>query len=237
MRVIGLFAAAVAVALTIASPAAARDIKCNGAFKGKTYDDVTVPRGAACTLTGSTVRGDVKVLKNAYFQATATSVRGDVEGMAAQTVFIDTGSRVGGSVEAVRTVQFYVFNSTVGEDIEPERTVEAVQICGNTVRKGNIEVRRSGTDVLIGDPLAVGCRGNVVKRGDVMVTRNFSLVEFVLRGNTIMRGDLRVTNNTGPTPKFVQNNLGIGRIVCRGNTLLTASDNVGWDRELGQCAA
>ena len=83
-----------------------------------------------------------------------------------------------------------------------------MQICGNTVRKGNIEVRRSGTDVLIGDPLAVGCRGNVVKRGDVMVTRNFSLVEFVLRGNTIMRGDLRVTNNTGPTPKFVQNNSG-----------------------------
>jgi len=236
MRVLGLFAAAVAVALTIASPAAARDIKCNGAFTGKTYDDVTVPRGAACTLTGSTVRGDVKVLRNAYFQATGTAVRGDVEGRAAQTVFIDTGSKVGGSVEAVRTVQFYVFNSTVGEDIEPERTVEAVQICGNTVRKGNIEVRRSGTDVLIGDPLAVGCRGNVVKRGDIWVTRNFSLVEFVLRGNTIMRGDLRVTNNTGPTPKFVQSNLGIGRIVCRGNSLLTASDNVGWDRELGQCA-
>ena len=177
------------------------------------------------------------MLKDAYFQTTGTIVRGDVEGKSAQTIFIDTGSKVGGSVEAVRAVQFYVYNSTVGEDIEPERTVEAVQICGNTVRKGNIEVRRSGNDVLIGDPLAVGCRGNVVKRGDIMVTRNFSLVEFVLRGNTIKRGDLEVTNNTGPTPKFVQDNLGVGRIVCSGNTLLTASGNDGWDRKLGQCTA
>ncbi len=237
MRVLGLLAVAFASVLMIASPAAARDLNCNGAFTGKTYDDVTVARGAACTLTGSTVRGNVKVLKNAYLQTTGTTIRGDVEGKGAQTVFIDTGSRVGGSVEAVRAVQFYVFNSTIGEDIEPERTVEAVQICGNTVRKGNIEVRRSGTDVLIGDPLAVGCRGNVVKRGDIWVTRNFSLVEFVLRGNTIMRGDLRVTSNSGPTPKFVQNNLGIGRIICRGNTLLTASGNSGWDQKLGQCTA
>jgi hypothetical protein len=229
-------AATMVAVLAIASPASARDLKCNGAYKGKVVDDVTVPRGAACTLTGSTVRGDVVVLKDAYLQTTGTVVRGDVEGKRAQTVFIDTGSRIGGSVEAVRTIQFYVYNSTVGEDIEPERTVEAVQICGNTVRKGNVEVRRSGTDVLIGDPLAVGCRGNIVKRGDIKVSRNFSLVEFVLRGNTVMRGDLEVMNNTGPTPKFVQNNLGIGRIVCRGNTLLTATHNVGWDRALGQCA-
>jgi len=118
MRVLGLVAAAVVAVLAIASPASARDLRCNGAYKGKTLDDVTVPRGAACTLTGSTVRGDVVVLKNAYFQATATVVRGDVEGKRAQTVFIDTGSKVGGSVEAVRTIQFYVYNSMVGEDIE-----------------------------------------------------------------------------------------------------------------------
>ena len=237
MRVLGLVAAAVMAALAIASPASARDLRCNGVYKGKTFDDVTVARGAACTLIGSTVRGNVVVLRNAYLQTTGTVVRGDVEGKRAQTVFIDTGSKIGGSVEALKTIQFYVYNSAVGEDIEPERTVEAVQICGNTVRKGNIEVRRSGTDVLIGDPLAVGCRGNVVRRGDIIVTRNFSLVEFVLRGNSIMRGDLEVTNNTGPTPKLVQDNLGIGRMVCRGNSLLTASNNRGWAQKLGQCAA
>jgi carbonic anhydrase/acetyltransferase-like protein (isoleucine patch superfamily) len=237
MKVLGLIAATVVAVLALASPAAARDLRCNGVFKGKTYDDVTVPRGAACTLTNATVRGDVRVLRGAYLQTRGTTVRGDVEGSSAQTIFIDSGSNVRGSVEAVKATQFYVYNSTIGEDIEPEQIEEAVQICGNTVRTGNIEVRRSGTDVLIGDPQAEGCRGNVVKRGDVKVMRNFSLIEFVLRGNTIRRGDLEVTQNTGPTPKLVQDNTGGGRIVCRGNTLLTASGNKGWDRGVGQCAA
>jgi hypothetical protein len=248
MRVLGLMAVAVAALLAIASPAAARDLKCNGVFKGKAYDNVTVPRGAACTLIDSTVRGDVRALKNAYFQATGTTVRGDVEGEEAQTVFIDTGSRVSGSVEAVRTVQFFVFNSTVGEDIEPDRTREVVQICGNTVRKGNIEVLRSGpdksdvpserpgSDVLIGDPLTEGCRGNLVKRGDIKVSRTFTDIEFVIRGNTIKKGDLEVSRNTGPAPKLVQGNTGGDRLACKGNSALTASGNTGWDRKLGQCA-
>ena len=94
MRVLGLTVAAAAAMLAIASPAAARDLKCDGVFKGKTYDNVTVPRGAACTLIDSTVRGDVRALKNAYFQATGTAVRGDVEGEQAQTIFIDVGSKV-----------------------------------------------------------------------------------------------------------------------------------------------
>ena len=236
MRFLGLTAAAVAALFAIASPATARDLRCNGVFKGKSYDDVTVPRGAACTLIGATVRGDVKALKSSYFQATRTVVRGDVEGKASQTIFVDTGSKVSGSVESEGAGQFYVYNSTVGEDIEPEGTAQAVQICGNTLRRGNIEVRRSGTDVLIGDPLAIGCRGNVVRRGDMRIVRNISLIEFVIRGNVIMEGDLLVMQNSGPTPKFVERNVGIGRLVCRGNTFLTSSHNTGWDRKVGQCA-
>ena len=236
MRFLGLTAAAVAVVLAIASPAAARDLRCDGVFKGKTFDDVTVPRGAACTLINSKVRGDVKARANAYFQATRTVVRGDVEGNGAQTIFVDTGTKVTGSVESKDSAQFFVFNSTVGEDIEPEGTAQAVQICGNSVRKGNIEVRRSGTDILIGDPLAVGCRGNVVRRGDIKIVGNVSLIEFVIRGNVARRGDLIVTRNSGPTPKFVDRNVGGGRLVCRDNSLMSAGANVGWDRKVGQCA-
>jgi hypothetical protein len=250
MRFFGLAAVVATVLLATASSAAARpDFRCNGVFKGKTYDGVIVPRGGTCTLIDSTVRGNVRALKNAYFHATGTAVRGDVEGTEVQTIFIDTGSRVSGSVEADRAVQFFVFNSTVTEDIEPERTRQVVQICGNTVRKGNIEVRRSGpdkkvppaeragTDILIGDPLTAGCRGNVVKRGDIAVTRNFADVEFVIRGNTIRRGGLAVLANTGPVTKFVERNTGGDRLVCRGNSLpLTVTDNSGWDRRRGQCA-
>ena len=125
MKLLGLLAVFLTAVLAIASPAAAHsDFRCSGVFKGKSYGDVVVPRGAACTLVGATVDGDVRVLRNAYFQATGTVVRGDVEGERAQTVFIDTGSRVSGSVEAERAAQFFVFNSTVTEDIEPNRTTQ-----------------------------------------------------------------------------------------------------------------
>lgn len=250
MKFFGLVAVCATVLLATASYAEARpDFKCNGVFKGKSYDAVVVPRGAACTLIGSTVAGNVRASKNSYFQATDTVVRGDVEGNEAQTIFIDTGSRVSGSVEAVRATQFFVFNSTVMEDIEPERTRQTVQICGNTVRRGNIEVRgsgpdksvapneRPGTDVLIGDPLAAGCRGNLVKRGHIKVARNFADIEFVIRGNTIRRGNLDVTSNTGPATRFVERNIGGGRLLCRENSLpLTVAGNTGWDRTQGQCS-
>jgi hypothetical protein len=245
MKFLGLVAVCVTALLTVVSPAAARsEFRCNGVFKGKSYGDVVVPRGAACTLVDSKVAGNVRALKGSYFQATNTAIRGDVEGQDVQTIFLDAGSRVA-SVESVGAAQFFVFNSTVMEDIEPERTRETVQICGNTVRRGNIEVRRSGphnglsqhpgTDILIGDPQAEGCRGNVVKRGDIKVTRNFADIEFVIRGNVVRKGDLQVYKNTGPVPKVIDGNIGGDRLTCRENKSPSASANTGWNK-LGQCA-
>lgn len=247
MKFLGLVAVCVTALLAVVAPASARsEFKCNGVFKGKSYGDVVVPRGGACTLVDSTVAGDVRALKNSYFQASHTKVRGDVEGNDAQTIFIEAGSRAA-SVESAGGAQFFVFNSTIAEDIEPERIRETVQICGNTVRRGNIEVRRSGpqngtllnhpgTDILIGDPLADGCRGNVVKRGDIKVTKNFADIEFVIRGNTIRKGDLEVSKNTGPVQKIIDANVGGRHLKCRGNTSAAASRSTGWDRKLGQCA-
>ena len=247
MKFLGLAAVCVTALLAITSQAAARpDFRCNGVVKGKTYDEVIVPRGAACTLVDSTVTGNVRVLRNAYLQTVATIVRGDIEGTESQTIFIDTGSKVSGSVESVGGRQFFVFNSTIGEDIEPERTREIVQICGNTVRRGNIEVRRSGpapgtlmqhsgTDLLIGDPLTEGCRGNLVKRGDIVVARNYTDIEFVIRGNTVRSGNLDVIRNNGPASKFVDGNVGGRRLLCRLNSSLTANGNSGWARRVGQC--
>jgi hypothetical protein len=211
--------------------------KCDGVFTGVTIKHVVVPRDGACTLTHSTVKGKVRVLKNAYFQATDTSIRKKVVAKRAQTLFIDTDSRVGGGIQASKTIQVFVFNSTVAGDIDVRRASDRVQICGTTVRKGGIDVRRSRTDMLIGDPLAVGCPGNTVKRGDVRIQDNFTDVELVIRGNKITKGNLEVFDNTGPSDKFVQDNTG-GRILrCADNrSPFTASANAGWQDEEGQCA-
>jgi hypothetical protein len=235
-----------------ASPAAARKhgkhrngklhqrhkaFKCNGVFSGLTVRAVLVPADAACTLTDSTVKGDVRVLDGAYFQATGTKMRRNVRGERAETIFVDTGSSVGGSIRGTRTAQVFVFNSTVTGGIAVKRASDKVQICGTTLRRGSIAVKRSGTDILIGDPLAVDCAANLVKRGSILVTRSFTDVEFTIRGNTISRGSLKVTDNKGPSDKFVQSNAGGQTLGCDGNdSLFTASGNTGWTQAKGQCA-
>jgi hypothetical protein len=213
-----------------------RTFKCDGTFSGKTVKNVVVQRGDSCTLMHSSVKGKVRVLKGAYFQATDTSIRRDVRGDKAQTLFIDTGTTVGGSIRATRTIQVFVFNATVGGAVSVKRATDKVQICGTTLMRGSISVSRSGTDILIGDPLALDCGGNAVKRGGISVTRSFTDVELVIRSNAIPRGDLRVTGNTGSSAKYVQDNSGGRTLTCTGNDpLFTASGNATWQQQGGQC--
>jgi len=241
-RQLVLSATALAAVLAITSPAAAhsnRDgatVVCNGSATGLTINgDVSVPAGGACRLTDSTVRGDVKASNGAYFQASGTTIRGDVKGRRAQTLFIEGGSSVRGDLVGDRTSQVFVFGSGIWGRIDVQRADDKVNVCGNTVR-GDIVVEESGRDILIGDPLALDCPGNVVKRGDIEIEDNFVDVELVIRGNTISRGDLDVKRNDGPAGKFVQNNAGGGKLDCRSNdTPFTASANTGWNRIAGQC--
>jgi hypothetical protein len=238
MKFVGLVAVAVTLLLaTAATASAAATRTCSGVQTGVTYrGDVLVPRGGTCTLVNSTVRGDVKVLRGAYFQATRTIVREDVRSTEAQTVFVDTGSKVYGAVKAKRTIQVFVFNSTVTDDIEIERARQVAQVCGSAVRRGDLSVEHSGRDILVGDPEAEGCAGNTIRRGDLEVEDNFVDVELVVRGNTIRKGDLKVLKNKGPVPKFVEDNEGGDLLRCSRNSApFFSSDNTRWDDERGQC--
>jgi hypothetical protein len=211
--------------------------KCSGTATGRTIrGDLVVPRGGSCRLIDSTVRGDVKVRGDGYFQATDTTLRGDVKGKRAQTIFIEGGSTVKGNVEADRTSQVFLFESTIGGWIEISRADDRVNVCGMRVQR-YIEVKQSGRDILIGDPLAVGCAGNLVKRGNIEVEGNFTDVELVIRGNTIKKGDLEVKRNSGPSGTFVEGNVGGDVLTCRGNDApFTASGNTGWNKKSGQCS-
>jgi hypothetical protein len=222
---------------TIASPAAARSVTCDGVKHGKVISrDLTVPPGAACQLVNSIVRGDVKVRRNAYFQATNTALHGDVDATRAQTLFIEEGSLVRGDVEGDRTAQVFIFNSKVRGEIEVRRATDKVNICGNKVRE-DITVARSGRDILVGDPRAVDCPGNnVVQRGDIRIENNFTDVELVVRGNRINRGNLVVRRNKGTSAKFVEDNSGGNMLVCNGNDpLFTGWGNTDWLTASGQC--
>jgi hypothetical protein len=227
--------------LAMASSAQARDgdaaAECNGSATGMTIrGDLIVPWGGTCQLIDSTVRGDVKVRGDGYFQATNTTIRGDVYAKRSQTVFIEKGSSVRGNIGTDRVSQVFLFDSTSNGNIDVSRADSKVHVCGMTVQ-GGIEVERSARDILIGDPLAVDCAGNLVKRGDISVEDNFTDVELIVRGNTIKRGDLQVKRNSGPSDKIVEGNVGGDVLSCKGNeTPFTASGNTGWDKKFGQCS-
>jgi hypothetical protein len=208
---------------------------CNGVFTGVKVKNVFVPPNGACTLNDSRVKRDVFVSKEAFFQATNTRIRGDVVAWKALTVFIDKGSTVGDDVTTGKTHQVFIFGATLFGGVRVEKSDEKVQVCGSDIGD-DVKIKRSGRDILVGDPLAVDCAGNNVD-GDVKVAGNFVDVELVIRGNTI-EDDLRVLGNTGPAEKFVQNNTGGDELSCFANDPpFTASGNTGWSSTEGQCAA
>jgi hypothetical protein len=241
MRRLLVLSAIVLTGMLAVAPAAAgksRAVVCDDVITGSTLRaNVIVPAGGSCRLVDSTVRGDVRVRSNGYFQATNTTVRGDVSGKRAETIFLEGGSAVRGDVEADRTAQVFVFASKVGGEIDVVRATDKVNVCGNTVR-GSIAVEKSGPDILVGDPLALDCPGNIVKRGDIELQDNATDVELVVRGNTIKRGNLEVRRNGGPSGKFVEGNKGGAKLDCRGNSQpFKASGNTGWRKKSGQCGA
>jgi hypothetical protein len=213
--------------------------RCNGTLTGQTIPgDLIVPEDGACTLVSSSVGDDVRIGRNAYFEASGSQIADGVEGNHAQTIYLHSGTTAG-DVEANRTAQVFIFDSTVNGSVEAWRSSQAVQICGDTI-DGRVAVHDSGTDILIGDPQAVGCAGNTIKNGHSMRveenTNDGPGGEFVVRGNTFDGGDLRVSENSGPFPKFVQDNTGGDDLVCFGNEEpFTASGNT-FASKHGQCS-
>ena len=218
MRKSIVLASVFCLALIAASPAAAAksSVTCTGVMPDIAARDVTVPAGASCTLVDSSVRNDVRVNRDSYFQATNTDIGGNVFSRDSQTVFVEAGSGIGGTVETRNTAQVYVFNSFIGDEVDIYGASDQVNVCGNRVR-WDIEVTRSGQDILVGDPSAVDCAGNRVLRGDIEIEKNSTDVELVVSGNRIVRGDLEVLGNKGTSVKNVLGNKGGDTIVCRDN--------------------
>jgi hypothetical protein len=223
------------VALTaMASPAAAATFECNETVTGGSYDNVTVPRDGTCVLNDSTVAGNVYVKRNAYFEAGNTDIAGKVSADDALALFINSESTVGRYVRADDTPEVYVFNAEVAHGIDVDDATAVVQICGNLIANGDIRVTDSGTDILVGDPLA-DCAGNTLTNGDIELERNVTDVEFVVRGNTV-GDDLEVFRNKGPAEKVIDDNTGGDELECYGNEdPFTVTGNTDWNKRKGQC--
>lgn len=191
---------------------------CTGTVAGATMSDVTVPEGAVCRIRDSSVQGSVTVERDAYFEASGTRISGDVRAERGLTVFLHDGTAVSGSVVVDAEPQLFLYKTTVGGTVKVTAAVAPgfghVQICETDA--GQIDVRGSGPDVLIGDPQG-GCLGNRLK-ANLIVAGNNTTGELVVSGNMIF-GSLVVIDNSGPSPKDVLDNTVRGTLELANNAV------------------
>lgn len=124
--------------LLIPAAAQAEERVCTGALGAVTVDNLRVPQGANCALTGTRVQGTIKVQRNAALNAAQVRVIGNVQGENARNVVVRGGSRVGGSVQVVQGQAATIRDSVVTQDILYDENRAALRAISNAVG-GNIQ--------------------------------------------------------------------------------------------------
>ena len=127
-----LSAAAVLGAIAPAT-ASAEETTCRGSLGAVTVDNLRVPQGARCILTGTTVQGTVKVERAATLGARAVRVIGNVQAENARRVNVIRGSRVGGSIQIKQGGAARVLDSRVNADIQYDANSSALEASRNSV--------------------------------------------------------------------------------------------------------
>jgi hypothetical protein len=173
----GVASAALLMAgLTAPAALAAPNATCTGTLPPGTYQNVTVPAGASCTINGSdNITGDVTVATGATLD--------------------DEGASIGGNLQADHALEISVIGGSVGGNLQLTATSQENVVCGETV--GNDLVVQNGAQSLIGSGL-IGierCFGsqNTI-RGNLTVQNNPGRVDVE---NNTAAGNIAVHNNAG----------------------------------------
>lgn len=199
-------------ALLIApSPVSAGDTECVGTLTGA-HDNVVVPSGAVCILTGATVSGNVKALEDSRLFVNASTVAGKVEGDKASEVRVQFESQVGGNI-AVKGADEGSFNAVdinvrVGGDVQFEENHGVVFIDAALIA-GDVDVVKNIGRVEV-EFNAVG--GNVKVEDNVIDVRGMSVA-----GNQVT-GNMGVFKNSGDGAKQVVANTVGQNLQCFDNT-------------------
>lgn len=146
--VVGLTAAGAVFAGLLASPAAAEETSCRGTLGPVTVDNLRVPQGRTCTLSGTYVKGTIKVEGGATLKASGVRVIGNVQGENANLVSVTDGSTVGGSVQVVQGRAAKVADSRINADILYDENRGPVKALRNVVG-GNVQAFKNSGGVAV----------------------------------------------------------------------------------------
>lgn len=110
-------AAVVMGTLFAAAPAQAEERTCRGSIGAVTVDNLRVPAHATCTLTGTTVKGTVKVETGATLNASRIRVVGNVQAEGHRHVRL-VSSTVGGSIQLKQGNTAVIRSNRVTGDVQ-----------------------------------------------------------------------------------------------------------------------
>jgi hypothetical protein len=150
---------AAALAFPSAAPAEERD--CRDAIGAETVDNLRVPDGATCALSGTRVQGTIKVETGATLRASTVAVVGNVQAENAAEVMV-TDSSVGGSVQVKQGGSANVTGTAVTGDIQYDQNARPLNASGNRVG-GNLQVVGNRAQASISNNTIVGnlqCKEN-----------------------------------------------------------------------------
>ena len=187
------------------------DVRCTGTLTG-TFDNVTVPVGATCTLVNSTVEGNVKALEDARLFMSDNHVRGNVEGDKARIVQVS-----GGTVDG---------NIQIKDGSSPSELGAAVT-GGTVVTGGDIQIEKMSTGrVLVEDAR--------VLKGNIQITENVAGTAIEILRNDVAQ-NLQVFKNRGGGSKSVTGNAVGQDLQCKENLApFAGGPNTAGETE-GQC--
>jgi hypothetical protein len=129
---IGVTAAAALVGL-LPAPAGAEERTCRGSLGSITVDNLRVPQGSTCTLTGTHVKGTIYVERDATLRARTVRVVGNVQAENAAQVNVVESSRIGGSVQVKQGGGASVLDSIVNGNVQYVSNRSLVRVNRNTV--------------------------------------------------------------------------------------------------------
>jgi subtilisin family serine protease len=129
------------------------NVTCTGSLGAITVDNLTVPRGSACTLAGTRVEGSVKVEAGATLGASGISLVGNLQADGASSVIVSE-STIGGSLQVVKGGLNLLSSSSVDGDVQFFENSGGVTISNNTIG-GNLKCK-------VNNPAPTG-GGNIVQ--------------------------------------------------------------------------
>ncbi|AHY47585.1 Hypothetical Protein RradSPS_2302 [Rubrobacter radiotolerans] len=134
--------AAGVVAMVVAMPQALADDRvCRGTIGAATTDNIVVPQGATCTLSGTKVEGNVKVKNGAKLYAKGVRVDGNIQSEGFSVVQVSQRSSVGGDIQldkGLRGGSAFVGGSTIDGNLQLKENYASITAQNNTIR-GNLQ--------------------------------------------------------------------------------------------------